>query len=127
MDKLDKIFEKAMSAGREIAELKDAKSREMQEATDAVTAAAAEMEKAALDGNEAAYAKAKEKRNAAENRLEILQIRSKKSATTDCIKEAAPILAELEKNSVSEIRKMISDFCAKDAEMVKLIKTIDEY
>ncbi len=128
MEKLDKIFDKAMAAGKELAELKEAKSREMQEATDAVTAAAAEMEKAAIDGNEAAYAKAKEKKYAAENRLEIMQIRARnKITTTDWIKEAAPILDELRKNSVAEIRKMIQDFCSKDAELLKVIESISEY
>lgn len=128
MQNLDNIFEKAMTAGKEIEKRKEAKTREMDMASEAVTAAAAEMEKAAIEGNETAYAKAKEKKNAAENRLEILQIRDRnKTTTTDWIKEAEPILNELKTNSLDEMRKMIMEFCSKDAELLQLIDSIDEY
>lgn len=127
MNKLENLLDKAMATGNEIIKLKEAISREMQEATEAVTAAAAEMEKAAIDGNEAAYARAKEKRNSAENHLEVLQIRAKNRVTsTDADKEAALALVELQKESVSEIRKMIRDFCSKDAEIVRLVESIEE-
>ena len=128
MQKLDRIFDKAMTAGKEIEKRKEAKSREMEIASEAVTTATAEMEKAAIEGNENAYAKAKEKKNAAENRLEILQIRDRNKATSfDCVKEAEPILNELKTDSLEEIKNIIREFCSKEDELLRLIDSIDEY
>ena len=128
MQKLDSIFEKAMTAGKEIEKRREAKMREMDLASEAISEAAAEMEKAAIEGNETAYAKAKEEKIAAENRLEILQIRNRNKITTmDWIKEAEPALNELKTESVAEFRKMLLEFCSKDAELIQLIDFIDEY
>lgn len=128
MGKLDSIFDKAMKAGREIEQRKAAIAIELEKAAQEVNAATAEMEKAAVDGNEAAYAKAKEKRNAAENRLEILQIRARKSTNnTDWIKECGPVLKELENDSTSELCKMCREFLSMYADIVTLIDSIDEY
>ena len=128
MGKLDSIFDKAMKAGKEIEQRKDAQNIELERAAQEVNAATAEMEKAAIDGNETAYAKAKDKRNAAENRLEILQIRTRNSiGNTDCLKECGPVLKDLEDESTSELRKMCREFLSKYDDLVNFIISIDEY
>ncbi len=128
MEKLDSIFDKAKKAGNKLEIRITAKALEMSQAEEAVKSAVADMERAAIEGNEAAYSQAKSKRNEAENRLEILRIREKNNVEkTDWIKEATPILKELENESVSEIRKMCSEFLDRYADIVNLINQIEEY
>ena len=128
MEKLDNIYDKAMKAGNKLEIRITAKALEMSQAEEAVKSAAADMERAAIEGNEAAYSQAKSKRNEAENRLEILRIREKNNVEkTNWIEEATPILKELENDSVSEIRKMCSEFLDKYSDIIDLINRIDEY
>ena len=128
MEKIDSILDKAMKAGKKIELKKTAKELEMSQAEEAVNTAAAEMEKAAVDGNESAYAQAKDKRNAAENRLEILRIRARNHVeSTDWINECTPVLKELERDGTEEIRKMCREFLSKYNELCGLIDSIDQY
>ncbi len=128
MEKLESIFDKAMRAGNKLEIRITAKALEMSQAEEAVKSAAADMERAAIEGNEAAYAQAKSKRNDAENRLEILRIREKnKVEKTDWINEATPILKELENDSVSEIQKMCSEFIDKYSDLLDLINRIEDF
>ena len=127
MNTLDSLFDKAMKTGKKIEMKKTAKENEMSQAEEAVKVAAEEMEKAAIEGNETEYAQAKETRNAAENRLEILRIRKRNHIETDWISECSPILNELEKEGTNEIRKMIREFLTKYDELCCMVDEIEKY
>lgn len=127
MSNLDNIFDRAIKAGKKIELKKTAKDIEMSQAEEAVKVATSEMEKAAIEGNESEYAQAKGKRNAAENRLEILRIRERNHVESiNLFEECTPILKDLEKESVEEIRKMCQEFLSKYDELCCLIDTIDQ-
>ena len=128
MAKMDSILEKAMKAGKEIEQRKTAKSLEYDQAAAAVTAAAADMEAAALAGDETAYAQAKQRRAAAENRLEIMQIREKnKTGGNDLHAETLSVLQTLEADSLEEIKKYCREFLSRYEEIVKFIDQVDNY
>ena len=126
MSKIDALLEKAEKAGKEFEQRKEEKSQEMEKASAAVTAAAMEIEQAALAGDEAAYALAKDKRAAAQNRLEILQIREKKKVGKEDIEtEINKLLSQLENDCSAEIRKMCREFISRYDELIKYIDEID--
>lgn len=127
MAKMD-IFEKARKTGENIISRRNAKTKEMEQAAAAVTTAAAEMETAALAGNETEYARAKEKRAVAENRLEILQIRARKNANKeDSSAEITAALDEMKAACLAELRKIGGRFLEQYAEILVTIDTAMEY
>lgn len=127
-NKLDTIFENAMAAGKEIEQRKATRSLEHEQAAAAVAAAASEMEQAAIAGNESAYAQAKQKREAAQNRLEILEIRERKNnGASDYQKETMDVLNTLQKDSVDAVRQMLREFLSKYTELVRFIDSIENY
>lgn len=116
------IFDKARKTGEDIISRRNAKTKEMEQAAAAVTTAAAEMETAALAGNETEYARAKEKRAVAENRLEILQIRARNNARKeDCSAEIKAALDGMKAASLAELRKIGSRFLEQYAEILETI------
>lgn len=122
------IFDKTRKTGEDIINRKLAKAREMEQISEAVTTAAAEMERAALDGNEADYARAKEKHTAAENRLEILQIRTRNNiGQEDYSGEIKTALDELKAASLGELRKLGCRFLEQYAEILETINAALEY
>lgn len=126
MSKMDSILDRAMRIGKDIEQRKTAKALEQEQAVSAVTEASMEMERAALAGDEAAYAQAKEKRNASENRLEILRIRLKKGVGKENLEqETASALQALESNGIEEMRKMCGEFLQRYDELLKLVDAID--
>ena len=127
MSKIDALLDKAIKAGTEFEKRKATKAQEIDKASEAVRAAAIEIENAALDGDERAYAIAKEKHVTAQNRLEILQIRQQKKADKDDIdNEIYKLLDQLEVDCTAEMRKMFMDFISRYDELIKFVDEIDQ-
>ena len=124
-------FDKVMRIGREILLREDAESLSVDIAEDAVNAATAEMEKAAMDGDEAAYLKAKEKRADAQTKYEMLKIRGKNRSELVPMSEATHILSPYVNEAISNMADEFEgflhtydDMCAK---VERIITAGDRY
>ncbi|QTE68355.1 hypothetical protein JNO48_00050 [Clostridiales bacterium] len=127
MANFDKIIEKARKTADEIMQKKTAKAQEIETISAAIKAASAEMEQAALAGDETAYARAKEKRNAAENRMEIIRIQEKKQAGNDDIQNRIfSVMRETESAALDELRTISKEFVSKYEDLCKTAALVQD-
>lgn len=117
-------FDKVMRIGREILLREDAESLSVDIAEDAVNVATAEMEKAAIDGDEAAYLKAKEKRADAQTKYEMLKIRGRNRAEVVSMAEAKNILSPYVDESISNMVEEFEGFLKTYDEMCARVERI---
>lgn len=128
MSDFNKIIGEAWKAADEIIQMKTIKQKEIDQATAAVKAADAEMEQAALAGDETAYAKAKERRSAAENRLEIIRIQEQKQAGNDDSRETAfAVMRKVQADALEEMRKISGVFLSQYENLLKTVAIVSDY
>lgn len=127
MANFDKIIEKARKTADEIMQKKTAKAQEIETISAAIKAASAEMEQAALAGDETAYARAKEKRNAAENRMEIIRIQEKKQAGNDDTQDRIySAMREAKSATLDELRTISKEFISKYEDLCKTAALVED-
>lgn len=128
MSDFNKIIGDAWKAVDGIVQMKSIKQKEIDQATAAVKAANAEMEQAALAGDETAYAKAKERLSAAENRLEIIRIQEQKQAEmNDPREQALSVMRKAQADALEEMRKISGIFLSQYDDLLKTVATITDY
>ena len=119
-------FDNVMQKGNEICILLGSRSLDMDMLADSVKAADEEIEKAALAGDESAYAEAKRKRTEAQNRLEMLQIQAKNNAPVVDLDEAKAVLNSYAVDNSDRMKEAFRTFLSQFDAMSKTIDSIVE-
>lgn len=124
-------YEKVMRIGKEILLREDAQSLSADITKDALNEATAEMERAAVEGDEVAFLHAKQKKADAQTQLEMLEIRNRNRSEMISMSEAKDILSPYVEESISnmleEFRTFLSTYDELCAQIERIISAGDQY